>query len=274
MQWRAANPSKAFAEKFMLVFSPLWIGAMAAIVKYEWYLAFSPNDYVALGLALLIPCITAPVLLANEQERSLPLRQRFIFKANVFVAILSYIGNHFYTHYFYNILGVRYTGPLGEGEGLEINRVPVSMFLMTHVYFLTYHILVTPCIRAVKSVFGSISQSRALQLAAMTLFVVFIAILTAFAETLTVSSFPYYTYPDRSAMLTKGSVFYATYFVVTFPWFFRMDEDPEDLWSAGRAAVEALAAMMVVLLCADVWRLCLVYLDMAHSSDLPYAHVP
>ncbi len=270
MQWRAANPSKAFAERFMLFYSLLWIGAIAVIVRYQWYLTFSPNNYTALGFTLIAPCVTVPFILADKHEQSLPFSQRFIVKANIFIGILSYIGNHFYTHYFFNVLGMRYTGPLGEGKGFEINKVPVSMYLMTHVYFMTYHVLVAPCIRAVKSLF----RDKSLRFVATGFFVVLIAVLTAFTETWTISGFPYYTYPDLNEMLSKGSVFYATYFIVTFPWFSRMDEDPKTLWSASRAAVEALAAMMVVLLCADVWRLCLPFLYNSSTSELPYAQVP
>ena len=261
MRWKAANPSKTFAESFMLFYSLVWMGIVTVIVNRKWYLSFSPNDFITCGLTLLVPCITAPLLLAGKEERSRPISQRYIVKANIFIAIVSYIGNHFYTHYFYNVLGVRYTGPLGEGEGLEINKVPVSMFLMTHVYFMTYHVLVTPCIRAVKSLFSG----KVFQCMGMGLFILLTAVFTAFAESWTISNFPYYTYPDLNEMLTKGSIFYGTYFVVTFPWFFRMDEDPEDLWSIHRVIVEAFAAMMVVLLCADIWRLCL--------FDTPYAKV-
>ena len=237
----------------MLCYTPVWIGAMAFIVVRKWYEHFSPNDYILTGLCLSLPCILIPLALARRDpsERQTPIFGRYIIKANVFIAIVSYIGNHFYTHYFYNVLGMRYTGPLAEGRGVDINRVPLSMYLMTHVYFMSYHILVTPLLRATKSLF----QTAPLQSLSLAVVVCVIAILTAFAETLTISSFPYYTYPDFYQMLTKGSVFYGTYFVVTFPWFYRLDEDPTRLWSLSQVVMEALAAMMVVLLCADVWRL-------------------
>ena len=51
------------------------------------------------------------------------------FRANVWVAVQMYVGNHFVTHFFYNVLGMRYTVPVGPWV---INRVPIVMFLMTH----------------------------------------------------------------------------------------------------------------------------------------------
>lgn len=66
-------------------------------------------------------------------------------------------------------------------------------------------------------------------------------------------------------MYTVGSLFYAIYFWVSFPAFFLMDEDASaprsPLW---RAAWDALAAGMLVLVILDFWRL---YIgDIAPSS--------
>lgn len=252
----------------MLCYTPIWIGIMAIIVLGEWYERFSPNDYLLTGLCLSLPCVLVPLVLARNDpaEKCIPLFSRYIMKANVFIGILGYLGNHFYTHYFYKVLGMRYTGPLAEGKGLDINRVPLSMYAMTHVYFMSYHILVAPVLRATDTLFAH----RNLKLISMVLVVCVVAFLTAFAETLTISRFPYYTYPDFYQMLTKGSVFYGTFFVVTFPWFYRLDEDPTRLWPLSRVVVEALAAMMIVLLCADVWRLCFEVFS-SQLISVPYA---
>lgn len=267
-RWTAASNSKAYGEKFMLLYSPVWIGFLAIIVIRKWYEEFRPFDYVLLGLGVSLPCVIAPVIFAGRLEKSTPLLQRYIIKANIFIGIVSYIGNHFNTHYFYNVLGVRYTGPLAPGRGWEINRVPVSMFLMTHVYFMTYHVLFTPLLRAVKTSFGS---STTTQYIAMGTFVIIAAFLTAFMETWTISGFPYYTYPDFHEMLTVGSVFYGTFFVITFPWFARLDENPLKLWSIGKVVREALAAMMAMLLCDDAWRLIFEYFNISKRKGVPYA---
>ena len=267
-RWTAAHSSKAYGEKFMLLYSPVWMAFLAVVVIRKWYEEFRPFDYVLVGLGLSLPCVIAPFLFAGEQEKRTPPLQRYIIKANIFIGIVSYIGNHFNTHYFYNVLGVRYTGPLGPGRGWEINQVPVSMYLMTHVYFMTYHVLITPLLRGVKTSFRT---SSPLQYIAVGLFVVVAAFLTAFAETWTISNFPYYTYPDYYQMLTKGSVFYGTFFVVTFPWFARLDENPWKLWSVGKVVREALGAMMTVLLCDDAWRLILEYFDLTRHKRVPYA---
>lgn len=254
MYWKAAHSSKAFGECFVFYYSLVWISVLGIIVWSGWYEYFSSNDYILVGAAIAIPCFVAPLLFASKAEKNIPILQRYIIKANVFVFILGYIGNHFYTHYFYSVLGMRYTGPLGPGKGLEINGVPVSMFLCTHPYFMTYHVLVSPVLRAAKAYMKDY-KFKTLIFAAV---VVVIAFCTAIMETWTISGFPYYTYPDYTTMLTKGSLFYGTFFVVTYPWFFRIDEDlGYPLWTMKRVVTEALTAMMVVLLCADFLKLVL-----------------
>ena len=42
-------------------------------------------------------------------------------------------------------------------------------------------------------------------------------------ETLTISSFPYYSFEDRDKAYTVGSAFYGIYFLVSFPAFFAFD---------------------------------------------------
>lgn len=261
MRWKAANSSKAYGETFILYYSVVWISFMAMVVISGWYEHFSPNDYILVGLGIALPCFLGPVLLASGKEKNTPLLERYIIKANVYIFIIGYIGNHFYTHYFYDVLGMRYTGPLGPGQGLEINRVPVSMFLCTHPYFMTYHVLAAPILRVISSHLQKYSSYHAL----FVISVITLAFVTAFMETWTISSFPYYTYPDLSSMLTKGSAFYGLFFVITYPMFYRLDEDPECPWSLGRVVTEALAAMMVVLLIADFLKLALIYLIFLNS---------
>ena len=57
-------------------------------------------------------------------------------------------------------------------------------------------------------------------------------------------------------MYRTGSLFYAIYFFVSFPMFFRMDEDPRaPPYSLWRTALDALAAGMLVTCLLDFWRI-------------------
>ena len=261
----SSNPSKALMEQYVLLYSPVWMGTIAAVVAFQWYESFGPNGYLCLGVLLAVPCFLGPLLFTRRDphERRLGYTQRYFVKANLFIAIISYIGHHFYTQYFYAVLGMRYTGPLQPGRGIDINGAPLSMLFVTHVYFMSYHVLVSPLYRAARGVFAP-GLPRTI---ASAVFVLVAAFFTAFTETLAMSAFPYYTYPDFTRMLTLGSVFYGTFFVVTFPWFCAMDEDPVRPWPIASVAVAALAAMMVVLLCAEFWRLTLDSLGLVEVSE-------
>lgn len=84
-----------------------------------------------------------------------------------------------------------------------------------------------------------------------------LAYTTAFMEALTICGFPYYRFEDRGAAYTLGSAFYAIYFIVSFPAFLRVDEDPRRPFSLAQTCVEALAAGMAVLCLLDFVRLAL-----------------
>jgi cycloeucalenol cycloisomerase len=60
-----------------------------------------------------------------------------------------------------------------------------------------------------------------------------------------------FAYRDLDRMLRWGSLFYACYFVVSFPMIYRLDEEPGECWPLRRVAVEALAAGMLLLALLD-----------------------
>ena len=93
------------------------------------------------------------------------------------------------------------------------------------------------------------------------------AYFTAFMETLTISSFPYYSFKDRNMAYSVGSAFYGIYFIVSFPVFYRIDEKVVlnnkvgeknvPPYTVYQTVMEALGASMAVLLLLDFCRLAL-----------------
>ncbi len=73
---------------------------------------------MAIGLAAAAPCVALPWCLGGP-ERGRPLGQRYWVKANLWIAILSFVGNYFWTHYFYALLGARYTFPSWQLNGVR-----------------------------------------------------------------------------------------------------------------------------------------------------------
>ena len=52
-------------------------------------------------------------------------------------------------------------------------------------------------------------------------------------------------------MLTYGSIFYAAFFLPSFPMVFRLEEQAGDRWALSRIVFEALAAAAMVLVLID-----------------------
>ena len=52
-------------------------------------------------MPLLLQPIVAPCI---TKESHIHLFERYSFKANIWIAIFSFIGNYWYTHYFYSVL--------------------------------------------------------------------------------------------------------------------------------------------------------------------------
>jgi cycloeucalenol cycloisomerase len=169
-------------------------------------------------------------------------------KGQLWLFIMGFIGNYFWTHYFYRVLGATYTFP-----SYRLNDVPIPMFLATHAYFTFYHAAVNVALRYTR--FKSSTLPPPLRAAAEALVVCALAYLTAFLETFTISGFPYYVIADRPRMYSIGSAFYAIYFVVSFPMYFRLDEHPAQNTPLPSVAVNSFAACMIVTTLLDFWRI-------------------
>jgi cycloeucalenol cycloisomerase len=72
-------------------------------------------------------------------------------------------------------------------------------------------------------------------------------------------------------MYTVGSVFYSIYFCVSFPMFYRLDEEAGDKWDLMRSVIDSLAAAMTVTILLDFWRLLLPSID---GSALKWDGIP
>jgi cycloeucalenol cycloisomerase len=209
------NINKREFEIYALIYTVIWIGAFGVVVVMQLYEQFTENGYFILCFCLSLPFLLQPVIFPLRSEKNLPLFQRYSFKANLWIFIFSFIGNYWYTHYFYSVLKAKYTFP-----SHRLNDVPIALFFATHFYFVTYHTFSNILLRAIETRYEK-SWNRTL-LFWSTVFA--FSYFTAFMETLTISSFPYYSFEDRNMAYKIGSAFYGIYFIVSFPVFYRLDE--------------------------------------------------
>ncbi|KAK9803843.1 hypothetical protein WJX73_007201 [Symbiochloris irregularis] len=269
LQVMSSYPRKKAWEIFVLIYSPFWIvWALCILVPFQLYEHCNEWGYLLIGLATAVPCLVLPALLEPHADRRKPLNNRYWIKANLWIAIFSFVGNYLWTHYFYRLLGASYTFP-----SWRLNDVPIPLYLMTHAYFCFYHAVANVAIRTVRSAAQRIHPWAPALAEGITVFA--LGYIMALGETVTIAHFPYYTFQDRSKMLTVGSLFYAIYFFVSFPIFFRMDEEKKT--TAPRSGLlhcagQSLAATMVVTLLLDFWRIGLgpIYTGGSSTKSLPW----
>jgi len=90
-----------------------------------------------MGIAMAAPCVALPLLFPGSFDKTLPLRERYWVKASVWIAIFSHIGNYFWTHYFYELLGAEYTFRAHRLNGVrEIERLR-DRILFSFLFFFT-----------------------------------------------------------------------------------------------------------------------------------------
>ena len=258
----SSNPSKYHAEVFILKVSACWIasvGVVIALGTYEWWGRWG---YMAYCVTCASPYVLVPLFapLAGDVVRGKgargkggvaavsvkPLGERYIFKANLWIAVFSFIGNYWYTHYFYGVLNAEYTF-----DAHRLNDVPIALYFMTHAYFMFYHVLSNCALRKTRAAFKN-DQRRFFFECAL---VAVMAYSTAFMESLTICGFPYYSFKDRDMAYTLGSAFYGIYFLVSFPMFLAIDENAKRKKTYAATFWEAMGSGMAVLCLLDFVRL-------------------
>ena len=252
------NADKRQFEIWALKYTVVWIGAFGYIIlsdpgsgdnKNMWnFRNFDANMYMKVCVSLSLPYLLQPIVSPVSAEKHLPLYQRYSFKANVWIAIFSFIGNYWYTHYFYGVLGATYTFP-----AKRLNDVPICLYFATHFYFVTYHTAANMILRKIETTYVPNAGRKIFTWIAILAFSYF----TAFMETLTISGFDKYCFKvPIHDIYVKGSAFYGIYFIVSYPVFYNVDEKAgSPKHSLYQVVMESMGAGMLVLLLLDFCRL-------------------
>merc|ERR1712166_202118 len=261
--------AKRATELWFLGYGVIWILCFGVIVGGQLYEWFGKVEYMVVCGGLAAPLYIQPLLFPGvTADSGRPLLERHSFKANLWLAIFGFVGNYWYTHYFYSVLKASYTMP-----SWDLNGVPIPMFFATHFYFTFYH-AVSNCI--LRKAYTTYEPTIGRQVYVVAIILAF-SYTTAFMESLTIAAFPCYSFADRHMAYTLGSAFYGIYFIVSFPMFLRIDEPHESEqsktslrpFSWGRSAIEALASSMLVLCLLDFVRVGVVQEDLNITLPRP-----
>ena len=138
------EPSKYCYELFCWNYTAVWISIFAFIVISQCYDYFTAWGYLIVCGGLALPLVLQPFvypqawtpkvndgddakIIVNPDTRR-PFWERYATKATVYLMTYSFIGNYWYTHYFYSVLKARYTMP-----SHRLNDVPIAMFFFVPI---------------------------------------------------------------------------------------------------------------------------------------------
>jgi cycloeucalenol cycloisomerase len=253
-RWFSENASKAWAEKFFLIYSPIWMALIGLVMALGITDRVGGWGFFIIGLAVALPLVIVPALIRDERPLGRAWHQTYWFKANLYIAIFGFAANYFGSEYFFDILGMVYDYPMIElnldstlvGSGEQ--AVPVMMYFLTQAYFITYHTTAVVVLRRLRT------SRLPLGAVAWPVLVVMVAYFWAWIETRTMAN-PWiaaqFHYKDIDRMLTYGSLFYSLYFIASFPIFYHLDEKQNTNWSFTMTAGAACAAGLIMLFLVD-----------------------
>lgn len=102
----ASYGSKREGEAWCLKLAAVWIGAVVVVIVTQAYEGWKAKEYMAFGIFCFSLYVTVPFIFPGPEDKKRPWFERYITKANVWISIFSFIGNYWYTHYFYRVLKV------------------------------------------------------------------------------------------------------------------------------------------------------------------------
>lgn len=252
--WFSANQSKAWGEKFFLIYSPVWMALMGITMATGIQKSFGDLGFLLHSMLVALPLIVIPLLIRNEAALGRKWYQTYWFKANVYIGVFNFFGNYFGSEYFFDTLGMVYNYPaiqwnldsalLGTGE----QKVPLIMYFLTQAYFMTYHTTAVVVLRKIRNI-PLLAWSFPIMIFVIGYFWAWMET-RAMANPMIAEAF---YYKDMARMLAYGSIAYACYFVSSFPIFYYLDEKPEDNWDLLRTTFAGLSASMLTFYLLDFW---------------------
>jgi cycloeucalenol cycloisomerase len=235
--WLSTDAARAAAERFFLLYTPVWIACVAVVMLTGWVRQMGDVGLTGVGLLVAVPPIVLPWFVLKD-ARARAYANRF----NLWIFVFSVFGNYFACRYFEDVLGLRYGFPTTWNVGaLVVGKhqvpIPITMYLLTHAYFLTYH-------AAILVVWRRFGRSVPM--------LVLLCCFFAFAETASMAT-PLlkglFWYESQAKMLTIGTLMYGSLFLVSAPMIARV----EPRWPYARVLGSVLAANMLQFWIFEIW---------------------
>ena len=259
-RWFSENPDRAWAEKFYLLYTPVWVLLMviANIIDPD-FLFKSDLVLVPFSLIVALPYILVPAILRRKQNPNGHWYESYWFKAFLFIFIFQLLGNYFISEYFFDVLGMVYHFPNLEltfdsalvGSGTQ--TVPVIMYPLTMATYMTYH--TTAAIALRRTMTSYLGTQKWVKWLVFAVVVLIFAYFWAWTETQSFANSAIernFHYINRDTMLAYGSIVFGLAFLPSFPLFYFLDEKKHRRWKLLEVCAAALSAAMIALFLTDI----------------------
>ena len=245
MRFFSDNPGKRAAERWYLIYTPIW-GALAGLVMVAGLgLRWSQQPwgdlaFLIFGVALWLGVLLGGYWFRAPEDAGRPWWRLYHTKFQIWMFVFAFLGNYF-TEYFYEVLHMQY----GFETRWNLNQVPFFLYPLTVAYFSTYGTLINVFRRVTESSLPPATPGwlrRAAFLPA--------CFAVAGLETL-LNANPWmrslFCFDDMHFMLWFGTLLYGLWFVVTSPLWFGIDEEPGRDTPLRQVWLTALAGFMLVI---------------------------
>jgi len=245
VRWLSRNPGKRAAERWYLIYTPLW-GALAGAVMIaglgvRWRdHARGDLAFFLFGLTLWAGVLAGGYLWRAPEDAGRPWHRLYHTKFQIWMFVFAFLGNYF-TQYFYEVLHMQY----GFRTRWNLNHVPFFLYMVTVAYFTTYGVLINVFRRAIESSLPAATPRWLRRLA-------FLPACFAVAGLETVLNANPWTrslfcFDDMPFMLWFGTLMYGLWFAVTSPLWFDIDEKRGVDTPLRQVWLTALAGFMLVI---------------------------
>ncbi|KAF5569157.1 cycloeucalenol cycloisomerase [Fusarium phyllophilum] len=242
---------KRWTEGLILAQSPFWVIAVAFVMLSGIINTWNDVDYMLFSITVASPSILLPALLSKPGSR--PWYRRYWVKLNLWVSIIVFTGTYFISHYFFDLMGMRYmfnnkvnfsSAVAGRAGG----EVPLFLYPLTHAYFMSYF---TFLLVAERKIVRRLQPGRV----GHVFVVLALSYVVALGETFFMASpllSEVFLYEKRDRMMKVGTFGYMIFFITGLPMLGRVDSHGED-WPLSRVVTEALAAFACIMLLFELW---------------------
>jgi hypothetical protein len=103
-QWFAGNPAKRWTEKLFLYYAVFWISWFGIVVVSGIWEDFQEMSYFVVTFAMAAPCVLLPWYLQPPEEAARPFWQRYWVKANIWIAVISFVGKRIVADNLYSFI--------------------------------------------------------------------------------------------------------------------------------------------------------------------------